>query len=102
MNRRHRPQRETAFSFDSFLDLVTNVVGIIIRLILVVWVSARSYTELPESLRPKTPVVGVEVPLPEDPLQRELALQRAELDEAQKRLLDQLRQLEVTQATDKQ
>ena len=33
-----RPQREIAFSFDSFLDVVANVVGIILRLILVAWV----------------------------------------------------------------
>ena len=37
MLRRRRPLKNEAiqFSFDSFLDLVTNVVGIIIRLILV-------------------------------------------------------------------
>ena len=40
--RRRRP-REIAFGFDSFLDLVANVVGIILRLILVAWVGARSY-----------------------------------------------------------
>lgn len=43
MRRIRRPNREIVFSFDSFLDLVANVVGIIIRLILVVWVGARSY-----------------------------------------------------------
>ena len=42
--RRRRPEKEIAFSFDSFLDLVANVVGIIIRLILVAWVGARTYT----------------------------------------------------------
>ena len=42
--RRRRCEREIAFSFDSFLDLVANVVGIIIRLILVAWVGARTYT----------------------------------------------------------
>ena len=44
--RRRSPPREVVFSFDSFLDLVANVVGIIIRLILVVWVGARSYSSL--------------------------------------------------------
>src|SRR5205823_864415 len=44
--RRRRPEKEIAFSFDSFLDLVANVVGIIIRLILVAWVGARTYTGL--------------------------------------------------------
>jgi len=43
MLRRKARSREIPFSFDSFLDVVANVVGIIIRLILVVWVSARSY-----------------------------------------------------------
>ena len=54
MYRRRRPTREIAFSFDSFLDMVANVVGVIIRLILVVWVGARSYT-------------GLVNPPPEDP-----------------------------------
>ncbi len=42
MFRRRRPlkNQEIHFSFDSFPDLVTNVVGIIIRLILVTWVGA--------------------------------------------------------------
>ena len=48
MIRRRRPAQETAFSFDSFLDLVTNIVGIIIRLILVVWVGAQGYNALPD------------------------------------------------------
>src|SRR6266567_1434735 len=43
MIRRRRPPKEIAFSFDSFLDLVANVVGIILRLILVAWVGARPY-----------------------------------------------------------
>ena len=33
------PAREPAFSFDSFLDVVTNVVGIIVRLILVLGIA---------------------------------------------------------------
>ena len=43
MIRRRRTQREIPFSFDSFLDVVANVVGIILRLILVAWVGGRSY-----------------------------------------------------------
>ena len=35
MIRRRRPTREVAFSFDSFLDVVANVVGIILKLIIV-------------------------------------------------------------------
>src|SRR6202035_582553 len=46
MIRRRRRSQEIGFSFDSFLDVVANVVGIIIRLILVVWVGARSYGTL--------------------------------------------------------
>ena len=54
MIRRRRRAQEIAFSFDSFLDLVTNVVGIIIRLILVVWVGARSYSALKDIPRPSS------------------------------------------------
>ena len=44
MYRRRRASREKiVFSFDSFLDVVANVNGIIIRLILVAWVGARAY-----------------------------------------------------------
>jgi hypothetical protein len=102
MIRRRRPQRETAFSFDSFLDLVTNVVGIIIRLILVVWVGARSYTGLPAIFHTAhPPTVGSEKKMPEDPLERELALQRASMADAERRLLEQLRQLDLTEKTGK-
>jgi len=97
MIRRRRPVREPVFSFDSFLDLVTNVVGVIIRLILVTWVGARAYHAAMEDL-PPAPVTPSEEPAEIatafDPLQAELARQRAELDRAQERLLEQLRQVE--------
>ena len=48
MFRRRRPVREIAFSFDSFLDVVANVVGIILRLILVAWVGAPLTDASPE------------------------------------------------------
>src|SRR5262249_6410014 len=69
--------------------------GIIIRLILVVWVGARSYSSIQGTPKPETPVAEkpAERPLPADPLQDELAKDRQELAAAQKRLLDQLRQL---------
>src|SRR3954469_7796217 len=54
MIRRRRPSREIAFSFESFLDVVANVVGIIIRLILVAWIAGRAYkavVPLPPPLR---------------------------------------------------
>jgi hypothetical protein len=98
MIRRRRPVRETAFSFDSFLDLVTNIVGIIIRLILVVWVGAQSYNALPDVLKSRQaalPKPAAEPPPITDPLEAELARQRAELAEAERRMLEQLRQLEL-------
>src|SRR5438309_1322242 len=109
MFRRRRPTREIPFSFDSFLDLVANVVGIIIRLILVVWVGARSYSSvvnvtppapgsaLPELTQPGSPLTQPGSPpqesdpsLPEDPLQGEIARRRHDLDDVQARLLEQL------------
>jgi hypothetical protein len=102
MFRRHRPQRETAFSFDSFLDLVTNVVGIIIKLILVVWVTARSYTVVPELFHRSKPSETPPATAVTDLLQEELDRQRAELAEAQKELLEQLRQIDLTKENDQE
>jgi hypothetical protein len=99
MYRRRRPVREIPFSFDSFLDVVTNVVGIIIRLILVVWVAARSYSNLRE--QPPSPRAAVDTasqPILEDPLQPEIAQQRQQLAELQARLLAQLRQVQHVKA----
>src|ERR1700722_12080174 len=100
MIRRRRPPREIAFSFDSFLDVVANVVGIILRLILVAWVGARAYKGPPPP--PPTPTVTNEealviAPLPEptDPLAAELERQRRELVVAQAALLEQLKQWEL-------
>jgi hypothetical protein len=98
MYRRRRPVREIPFSFDSFLDVVTNVVGIIIRLILVVWVAARSYTGIVEQQPAPTATAAKETAaLPEDPLKSEVAQRRKELEELQARLLAQLRQAAETQ-----
>jgi hypothetical protein len=99
MIRRRRPTREIPFSFDSFLDIVANVVGIIIRLILVVWVGARSYSSI-QPMPPAEPAsrdVVVDRPLPEDPLQHELARHQRELADARARLLEQLRQLQLVE-----
>jgi hypothetical protein len=96
MIRRRRPTREIPFSFDSFLDVVANVVGIILRLILVAWVGARSYQAvvpqpevpiLPEPVVadrkwPRPPALSA----PADPLAGELARQRRELGSAEARL----------------
>jgi hypothetical protein len=97
--RRHRRPREIAFSLDSFLDLVANVVGIIIRLILVAWVGARSYkavinTPLPASA-PTTPVARKDA---DDPAKKDLDRNRKELQDTQDRLLAQMRRLQELHA----
>jgi len=96
MIRRRQPTREIPFSFDSFLDIVANVVGVIIRLILVVWVGARSYTWLQHqaSMPPQGARTGTVPALPADPLQQEIAEHRLELTQARERLLAQLRLVE--------
>src|SRR6516165_3595278 len=99
MRRRIRRVREIPFSFDSFLDVVANVTGIIIRLILVVWVGARSYSTLQHLMsrpvRSQTEAVADAGRL-EDTLEEELARQRRQLEEAQRQLLEKLRQLRQT------
>jgi hypothetical protein len=94
MIRRRRRPPEIAFGFDSFLDVVANVVGIIIRMILVVWVGARAYTGL--HFPPPKPRLSAEVEsaVPPDSLEHELAQRRRELAQAQDRLLEQLRHLD--------
>jgi hypothetical protein len=100
MRRRPRHVREIPFSFDSFLDVVANVCGIIIRLILVVWVGARSYSSLhqfmnqPAARKAETPG---EVRPEDDPLHQEIARHRQELAQAQARLLEQLRHFQEVQ-----
>ncbi len=96
MIRRRRRHREIPFSFDSFLDVVANVVGIIIRLILVAWVGARSYNSVQELLKEKrSQAAALQLTaLPMDPLEQELTRHRQDLAEVQARLLDQLRQLD--------
>src|SRR5437764_514211 len=104
MIRRRRQPREIPFSFDSFLDVVANVVGIIIRLILVVWVGARSYGSIQALSKPAKPnaAAATEVREPEDPLQQELAEHRQELAAVEARLLQQLRDLEITKGHEQQ
>src|SRR5262249_61890987 len=99
MFRRRRRVREIPFSFDSFLDIVANVVGVIIRLILVVWVGARSYSSLKHIVVPDAPAAEpmVAVGPIEDPLQNELEAHRRELARIQAELLAQLRHLESAQ-----
>jgi hypothetical protein len=95
MIRRRRKVREIEFSFDSFLDVVANVVGIILRLILVAWVGARSYKAVVPSASPPPALTKEEIaelPDPKDPLAPELEKRRRELAEAQSHLLEQLKE----------
>ena len=86
--RRRRASREIPFSFDSFLDIVANVVGVIIRLILVVWVGARSFSGFRESdnvahvAEPAAIEQDIEAPLRQalEEHRRELARVREELE----------------------
>jgi hypothetical protein len=95
MRRRRRPQREIAFGLDSFLDVITNVVGIVIRMILVVSVGARAY----HAVQRTRPAARAAAPAPaaakkiSDPLSDEIAREQDELRRAQDRLLAQLREL---------
>jgi hypothetical protein len=98
MFRRRRPQRSIPFSFDSFLDVVANVVGIIMRLILVAWVSGRAYHAglsnskldvVPAKQPAKVAVVQAEPTTVADPLEIEVAQHRLELQEEQDRLHEQ-------------
>lgn len=96
MFRRRRPLKNESiqFSFDSFLDLVTNVVGIIIRLILVTWVGARSYHASMQFLELE-PLPALEKPkVVDDPLHARIEQTKSELDDAKTRLLAQLKELE--------
>lgn len=103
MIRRTRRVREIPFSFDSFLDVVANVVGIIIRLILVVWVGARSYSSVKDLAPPTAAVADQAAALDlKDPLEIELARHRQELAQAQARLLEQLRELQLTQGEEQE
>jgi hypothetical protein len=95
--RRRRPEREIAFSFDSFLDLVANVVGIIIRLILVAWVGARTYTglvHLPSRHEQQAPTTADEPPLSTEREQNSLEQVRRRLAETQAALLAHLQEQE--------
>src|ERR1051326_4517143 len=106
MYRRRRPTREIAFSFDSFLDMVANVVGVIIRLILVVWVGARTYTGIvapppenppaaeatAEDGEPGGVSPGMDIAMPtEPPLDDALRPHQEELARLQQQLLSELR-----------
>jgi hypothetical protein len=101
MYRRRRLARaQVAFGFDSFLDLVANVIGIILRLILVAWVGGRSYHALMQwrELPPEPAPAAHAVPQrDDDPLAGQIVRMQQELTEARARLLAQMRDAEVAQ-----
>jgi hypothetical protein len=73
---------------------VTNVVGIIIRLILVTWVGARSYHASMQFLDLE-PLPPLEKPrVVDDPLHARIEQSKSDLDDAKTRLLAQLNELE--------
>ena len=100
MFRRRRPLKNEAihFSFDSFLDLVTNVVGIIIRLILVTWAGARSYHASMQWLEVEPVAPTPAAKITDDPLHHRVEQSQRDLDEAKTRLLAQLQDLEKIEA----
>jgi hypothetical protein len=93
--RRHR-RHQIEFSFDSFLDVVANVIGIIVRLILVAWVGARSYTAAMQLAAETAPLEArPAASAADDPLSPELEKIRRELVDARRRLLEQLGKLQL-------
>jgi hypothetical protein len=86
--RRRQRSGEIVFQFDSFLDLVANVVGIILRLILVAWVGARAYTGVfrPPAMEETSEAVVAPPPPTEPALSTEP--EKAALREATRRLVD--------------
>lgn len=104
MLRRRRPAKNEAihFSFDAFLDLVTNVVGIIIRLILVAWVGARSYHASMQYIENEPAPISKAVDPPkitDDPLHARLVFAQRDLDNVKTRLLTQLKDIQAEEDT---
>jgi hypothetical protein len=96
MRRRRHHTQEIGFSFDSFLDVVANVVGIIIRLILVVWVGARSYNSIklpPAAAGAHPAAVREESTDQPEPLTDEVRRQHQELARLEALLAEQLGQV---------
>ncbi len=93
MRRRRLPKPRENFSFDSFLDVVANVVGIIIRLILVVWVGARSYTKLADQklLDAGPSMPALEARETDEPVYNVMQEEHRQLKKLEADLLEQLR-----------
>jgi hypothetical protein len=98
--RRRASVGEVAFSFDSFLDLVANVIGIIIRLILVAWVGARTYHGLVEMSPEETAsLTSRALPRSSATLEQQLARTRQEIEQARASLYEKLNLLGNIEAT---
>jgi len=98
--RRYKPA-EIHFSFDSFLDLVANVVGIIIRLILVAWIGARTYKGITTpGAAPAPPALRMEAEpsYSTDPEEQALAKLRADLASTEATLAKHVEKQQVTRA----
>src|SRR5688572_28798266 len=81
MIRRRRPRREIEFSFDSFLEVVASVVGIVLRLVMVAWLAGRgSKAALPPAPPPPRQLAEpAALPDPSDPRDDLLAAARERL-----------------------
>jgi hypothetical protein len=91
--RRRASSGEVHFSFDSFLDLVANVIGIIIRLILVAWVGARTYQGAVEFTSEETAAIQKDHKAPHDSLEQQLARTKDDLEQARASLYEKLKLL---------
>jgi hypothetical protein len=98
MRRRRRRSQDVPFGFDSFLDVVANVCGIVIRLILVAWVGARSYPSIQKLMAAHPPPSAVAMDEADSApiaLTEEIERHRSELVTAQAELLEKLRHFEL-------
>jgi hypothetical protein len=101
--RRRTSNGEVAFSFDSFLDVVANVIGIIIRLILVAWVGARAYQGAVEiSPEELATVTSKNLQVPHDTLEQQLARTKDDLEQARASLYEKLKLLGKIEETKEQ
>jgi len=91
--RRRTSNGEVHFSFDSFLDVVANVIGIIIRLILVAWVGARAYQGPVEFTPEETAAIAKDHKIPHDTLEQQLAKTKDALEQARASLYEKLKLL---------
>jgi hypothetical protein len=98
---RRRLPKEQPFGFDAFVDLVTNLVGIVLRLILVVMMGAhlhglegKSASEETAEAGGSSPGIDTESPV----LSAELEKQQAEVARLQARLLETLKAMDVAAA----